>query len=204
MRAPLPEDAVPLISAWSIPVSPAPLIPRPIGAGHTHAGPVFAYILQGDIENQVEPDPPEIYKTGGFFYEAPGHVHRFLRNLSTSERASLIVFQAGDPGNPVPVIKQLLQDSLVVMRNQEVSLLRLTLPPGGLSETAAHSNPDMVYVLGGKIGISVSPKMYGPGDVFVVPADHDGFSLENVSSTEPAKLLVYQVTAKQVGESGAR
>src|SRR6185437_2963248 len=85
LRAPLPEDAEPKISVFSIPVGPAPPTPPAAGAGHRHAGPVFAYILQGEIENQVEPDPPQIYKTGGFFYETPMHLHRFLRNRSQTE-----------------------------------------------------------------------------------------------------------------------
>jgi hypothetical protein len=54
---------------------------------------------QGEIENQVEPDPPGIYKPGGFFYEAPRHVHMIMRNLGP-ESARLIIFQAGRTGVP--------------------------------------------------------------------------------------------------------
>src|SRR5215469_16385096 len=112
MRAPISADFVPAISVRSIPVPPAPAVARGGGAGHTHAGPLFAYILQGEIESQVEPDPPRVYRRGGFFSEAPGHVHRFLRNLSTTEPAKVIVFQAGDRAQPAPAIQLLMQAPL--------------------------------------------------------------------------------------------
>jgi quercetin dioxygenase-like cupin family protein len=200
MQKPLPEDAEPKLSVVSIPVPPAPPEARPTGAGHTHAGPVFAYILQGEIENQAEPDPPEIYKPGDFFYEAPGHVHRFLRNLSTAEPAKLIIFQSGATGTPALAIKMLLQEPLLTTKNQEVSLLRLTLAPLSLSETPAHSNPDVIYVLEGKIETTSTPnqtRTYNPGDLFLDPANRAGLSLKNPSGSEPAKLLLYHVSEKR-------
>ena len=177
MQKPLPEDAEPKLSVVSIPVPPAPPEPRPTRAGHTHAGPVFAYILEGEIENQVEPDPPFVYKPGDFFYEAPGRVHRFMRNLSLTEPAKLIVFQSGATATPAPVIKTLLQEPLLTTKNQEVSLIRLTLAPLSLSETPAHSNPDVIYVLEGKIETTSTPdqtKTYDPGDLFLDPANRAG------------------------------
>lgn len=200
MRAPLPADAEPKISVVSIPVGPASPAPRANGPGHTHAGPVFAYILQGEIENQVEPDPPQIYKPGGFFYEAPLHVHRFLHNLSATEPAKLIVFEAGAMGKAAPVIKTLLETPLSTTVNQELSLLRLTLPPGAASESHAHSGPGIVYVLEGKVGIEGTTDqagLHGAGDLLVEPGG-EAFRFTNASRTEPAKLLLYQVGADAV------
>jgi quercetin dioxygenase-like cupin family protein len=197
MQKPLPEDSEPKVSVFSIPVGPAPPEPRPLGAGHTHAGPVFAYILQGEIENQVEPDPPEVYKSGGFFYEAPGHVHRFLHNLSKNEPAELIVFQAGDTGQAAPAIKLLLQEGLPTTADQELSLFRLTLPAGARSEARMHSGPGFVYVLEGKIESPTGePKVYGAGDLFLEPAGQAGLTYRNASDKETAKLLLYQVSKK--------
>jgi quercetin dioxygenase-like cupin family protein len=65
---------------------------------HKHTGPVFAYLLEGEIENQVDPNPPQRYKAGDYFYEPPLHVHRFLRNLSGSEAAKLLIFEVGEKG----------------------------------------------------------------------------------------------------------
>ena len=194
MQAPLPDDSDPQISVFSIPVPPAPPVPHPIGAGHTHAGPVFAYILQGEIENQVEPDPPAIYKPGGSFYETPTRVHRFLRNLSTTEPAKLIVFEAGSTGQAAPAIKTLLQEPLRTTANQELSLLRLTLSAGASSDAHQHSGPAVVYVLEGKI--ETSSTTYSAGNLFLEPAYRAGITYRNTSSSEPAKLLLYQVSEK--------
>ncbi len=65
---------------------------------HRHTGPVFAYILEGKIENQVDPNPAETYGVGQFFYEPPMHVHRSLRNLSKTHPAKLLIFQVGEKG----------------------------------------------------------------------------------------------------------
>ncbi len=67
---------------------------------HQHPGPVFAYILKGEIENQVDPDPPKVYRAGDVFYEPPLHAHRFTRNLSKTEPAELLIFQVGEKGQP--------------------------------------------------------------------------------------------------------
>lgn len=199
MRAPVSEDAAPKVSVFSLPIAPAPPVPPAIGAGHTHAGPVFAYILQGEIENQVEPDPPEIYKPGGFFSEAPGHVHRFLHNRSTTEPAKVIVFQAGETGKAAPVIKLLLEEPLRTTANQEVSLLRLTLPPSARAEGRAHSGPGIVYVLEGSIETSDGTDgraTHRAGDLFVEPVNPAGIFFKNMSSSEPARLLLYPVSER--------
>jgi len=72
---------------------------------HEHPGPVFAYILEGNIENQVEPELPKRYAAGDVFYEPTMHVHRMLRNLSETEPAKVLVFQIVPKGKPgaIPV-----------------------------------------------------------------------------------------------------
>jgi quercetin dioxygenase-like cupin family protein len=191
---------MPKISVLNLPFAAAPAAPRQPGQGHTHAGPVFAYILEGEIENQVEPDPPRIYKPGGFFYEIPGHVHRFMWNLSTTEPARAIVFQAGDPGGKTaPIIKLLLQEALVSTINQELSLSRLTIPAGAPAEAPPQANPGVVYLLDGKIemtGASDVSKTYGSGDLFLLPPNRDRIRFRNPNSGEPAKLLLYLVSGK--------
>jgi quercetin dioxygenase-like cupin family protein len=76
----------------------------PAGASseaHQHPGPVFAYVLKGEIESQVDPDPPKIYRAGDAFYEAPLKVHQLFRNMSKTEPAELIIFEVGEKGQPV-------------------------------------------------------------------------------------------------------
>lgn len=65
---------------------------------HEHTGPVFAYILEGEIENQVDPNGPRTYRAGDYFYEPAMHVHRMMRNLSATKPAKLLIFQVGEKG----------------------------------------------------------------------------------------------------------
>ena len=37
-----------------------------ISTPHKHSGPVFAYILEGRVENQVEPEEPKAHAAGDF------------------------------------------------------------------------------------------------------------------------------------------
>ncbi|MGH9476389.1 MAG: cupin domain-containing protein [Terriglobales bacterium] len=79
------------------------LAPSSHGHPHEHTGPVFAYILKGEIENQVDPGPPITYRAGDYFYEPPLHVHRMMHNLSTTETAEVLVFQVGEKGKPFTI-----------------------------------------------------------------------------------------------------
>jgi quercetin dioxygenase-like cupin family protein len=93
MQEALAEIPNPEVTVITLTVAPGAMSPP-----HEHTGPVFAYLLEGEIENQVDPNPPQSYKAGGFFYEPPMHVHRSLRNLSNTEPAKLLVFQIGEKG----------------------------------------------------------------------------------------------------------
>jgi len=68
---------------------------------HEHSGPVFAYVLEGSVENQVDPDGPKTYKTGDCWYEPAMHVHRLLRNLSDTQPAKILVFEVTPKGKPL-------------------------------------------------------------------------------------------------------
>ena len=88
--AEVPNAEVRVITLTVPPGAPSP--------PHEHTGPVFAYLLEGEIENQVDPNPPQKYKAGEYFYEPPMHVHRSLRNLSGTESAKILVFEVGEKG----------------------------------------------------------------------------------------------------------
>jgi len=93
--APIPNAEVTLLILTVLPGS--------VSHPHHHTGPVFAYILEGTVENQVEPEPPKTYAKGDFFYEPPMHVHRQLKNLSATETARILVFEVGEQGKPFTV-----------------------------------------------------------------------------------------------------
>lgn len=59
---------------------------------HTHAKSAFiyAYIVSGAIESQVDNEPAHVYTAGQAFYEEPGAHHRISRNASKSEPAKLL------------------------------------------------------------------------------------------------------------------
>jgi hypothetical protein len=86
----LPESVASLLILNIPPHNPSSTRAFP---AHQHSGPVFAYILEGNIENQVEPDAPKTYAPGDVFYEPTMHVHRALRNLSETQPAKLLIFQ---------------------------------------------------------------------------------------------------------------
>src|SRR5204862_7210969 len=98
VRVPLAENVEPLISVNGLTMSTQPV------AEHSHAGPVIGYVVDGRIENQVEPDPMAIYTSGGFFVEAPRRLHKIMRNLS-AEPAKLVIFHAGRTGVPASLLK---------------------------------------------------------------------------------------------------
>lgn len=93
MQEPLGDIPNPEVSVITLTVGPGAVSPA-----HEHIGPVFAYILEGEIENQVEPNGPKTYKPGDYFYEPAMHVHKMLRNLSKTKPAKLLIFQVGEKG----------------------------------------------------------------------------------------------------------
>ena len=203
VRAPLPDGVEPIISVNALTMPAQPV------AEHSHAGPTIGYIVHGEIENQVAPDPLATYKPGSVFSEAPRQVHKVMRSLS-SEPAKLIIFHAGRTGVPSSFLKPLPSDAklsfsdqtqwqvpLSSTMNQELRLVRLTLPVGARTEVATHSGSGMVYVLEGSItiaGAAAQLLTYNAGDLFVDPANREGLIYRNLTGKEPAKLLLYHVT----------
>jgi quercetin dioxygenase-like cupin family protein len=95
-----PLEAIPNPEATVITLT---IPPGSVSQPHEHIGPVFAYILEGEIENQVDPNPPQRYQAGQFFYEPRMHVHRSLRNLSKTQTAKILVFEVGEHGKPFTI-----------------------------------------------------------------------------------------------------
>jgi quercetin dioxygenase-like cupin family protein len=195
MQEPLGNISEPKMSLFILNVTPGVTAPS-----HTHAGAVFAYILEGDIENQVEPDAPKVFHPGGFFHERPMQVHRLLRNLSQTEPARILIFQ--NTGTLPATIKPLLQEPLSNLTNQEVTVSTLVIPPvpGRAAPTShQHTGPVFAYILKGEIESQVDPdppKIYRAGEVFYEPPMHAHRIFRNPSQTEPAELIAFQVSEK--------
>lgn len=94
--APMPNPIVNVITLE--------LAPGASSSPHEHTGPVFAYILEGEIENQIEPGTPKRYGPGDCFYEPPMHEHKMMKNLSQTKPAKLLIFQVEQKGKPFTIM----------------------------------------------------------------------------------------------------
>lgn len=97
------EQAVPDIGGKEVRLVLLTIEPGGTSHPHRHTGPVFAYVLEGAIQNQVDPEPLKTYHAGDIFYEPTMHVHRALTNLSKSKPAKILVFEIGEQGKDFTV-----------------------------------------------------------------------------------------------------
>jgi quercetin dioxygenase-like cupin family protein len=71
---------------------------------HAKSAFIYAYVVSGAIESQVDDQPARIYTAGQSFHEEPGAVHRISRNASKSEPAKLLaVFVVDSDDAPLTV-----------------------------------------------------------------------------------------------------
>jgi quercetin dioxygenase-like cupin family protein len=75
--------------------------PGVASAPHSHAKSAFiyAYVVSGAIESQVDNQPARVYTAGQAFYEEPGAHHRISRNASTTAPAKLLAVFVVDTGD---------------------------------------------------------------------------------------------------------
>jgi quercetin dioxygenase-like cupin family protein len=101
------EQAIPNIPGKSLIAVVVDYPPGGSSLPHMHAKSafIFAYVLAGEIESQVNDGPKRIYRAGGSFYEMPGSNHP-SRNASKTESAKLLavfVVDANDKPLTTPV-----------------------------------------------------------------------------------------------------
>lgn len=70
---------------------------------HTHAKSAFiyAYVVSGAIESQVDDGPIRVYHAGESFHETPGAIHAVSRNASKTEPAKLLAVFVVDTDDKV-------------------------------------------------------------------------------------------------------
>lgn len=98
MREPLAQTPNPIVDVITLEMAPGES-----SSPHQHTGPVFAYILEGEIENQVMPGGPKRYGPGDYFYEPAMHEHKMMKNLSQTKPAKLLIFQVEQKGKPFTI-----------------------------------------------------------------------------------------------------
>lgn len=69
---------------------------------HTHPGHVFLFVLEGEVELDLEGHDPIRVKAGEAAYELP-NVPMVGRNISSSEGARLVLFQVGKANQEMTV-----------------------------------------------------------------------------------------------------
>lgn len=74
-------------------------------APHRHPGPVFGYVLEGELLTQVEGAAAATYKKGEVFFEPAGHIHVLARNPSTSSPVRFLAVVLGKQGSPSVLAK---------------------------------------------------------------------------------------------------
>ena len=86
------EQAIPNIPGKSLIAVVVDYAPGGASPSHTHAKSafIFAYVVSGEIESQVNDGPKRVYRAGESFYETPGSSHPVSRNASKTKPAKLL------------------------------------------------------------------------------------------------------------------
>jgi quercetin dioxygenase-like cupin family protein len=86
------NQAIPNIPGKSLIAVEVDYAPGAASPPHTHAKSAFiyAYVVSGAIESQVNDGPKRIYHAGESFHETPGSTHPVSRNASKTQPAKLL------------------------------------------------------------------------------------------------------------------
>src|SRR6186713_205655 len=86
------QHIIPNIPGKSLVAVVVDYAPGGASPSHTHAKSafIFAYVLAGEIESQVNDGPKRVYRAGESFYETPGSSHPVSRNASKTKPAKLL------------------------------------------------------------------------------------------------------------------
>lgn len=95
------SHAIPNIPGKSLVAVEVRYPPGGASAPHRHAGSAFiyAYVVAGAIESQVDAGPVRVYRAGESFYEVPGARHSVSRNASETQPAKLLAVFVVDTGD---------------------------------------------------------------------------------------------------------
>jgi quercetin dioxygenase-like cupin family protein len=97
------ERAIPNIPGKSLVAVVVDYAPGGASHPHTHAKSAFiyAYVVSGAVESQVNDGPKRVYHAGQSFYELPGAHHAVSRNASATEPAKLLAVFVVDTDDKV-------------------------------------------------------------------------------------------------------
>ena len=104
------EQTIPNIPGKSLIAVVVDYAPGGASPSHTHAKSafIFAYVLSGEIESQVNDGPKRVFRAGESFYENPGSRHSVSRNASKTRPAKLLavfVVDTNDKELTTPIVQ---------------------------------------------------------------------------------------------------
>lgn len=73
-----------------------------IGERHYHTGDVLVYVLEGKFIVDIDGEGRKVFGPGQVYHEAVNTVMQ-ARNGSATERATIVIFQVGDKGEPLMI-----------------------------------------------------------------------------------------------------
>lgn len=73
-----------------------------VGGEHFHPGPVFVYVLEGELTVETKEKGRQTFKPGQLYVEPIRQVMQG-RNLSATDPTKIVVFQVGDEGKPMMI-----------------------------------------------------------------------------------------------------
>jgi quercetin dioxygenase-like cupin family protein len=79
---------------------------------HSHPGPVFVVVVEGEVESALGGGAVQRFKAGDTWYEAPGQLHRITRNASQTAPATLVGWLLSD--GKTPLVQPLAAEALAV------------------------------------------------------------------------------------------
>jgi quercetin dioxygenase-like cupin family protein len=96
------DHVLPNIPGKSLKAVTVDYAPGGASPAHSHAGSafIFAYVVSGAIETQLEGQASKVVKAGDSFYETPGQHHLVSRNASKTEPARLLAVFIVDTDEP--------------------------------------------------------------------------------------------------------
>jgi len=74
-----------------------------VGGKHSHPGPAFVYVLEGQLTIEMAGEPPITLGPGDVFQEPVGDRVMQARNKSATHGVKIVVFQIGDEGVPLMI-----------------------------------------------------------------------------------------------------
>jgi quercetin dioxygenase-like cupin family protein len=107
-RAPLLTSPLPTLPPnQEVRMDELTLAPGATSPAHRHDAYVYVYVIEGEIDMQINDDEVRHLSAGQVFTETPDDVHTMMKNTSATETARFVSFVIKAQGAPIgtPVVR---------------------------------------------------------------------------------------------------